>query len=200
VQRDLADTLEAIAREGDAGFYSGATARRIEAGMRKTGLIRREDLAEYRAVLREPLRFAYHGFEVVTMAPPSSGGLAVAQIATLLEQFADGIVERDHRLDADCHRLDPVFVELQPVDQGIVETGLPSPLEIDEIGSEDLPRPRPQQRREGAQSLVLGRGRDRGQDQRRRLGPTADLGDGFSGDGHRQRVRHGFSGALESGA
>jgi gamma-glutamyltranspeptidase/glutathione hydrolase len=87
VQRDLADTLEAIARQGDAGFYSGTTARRIEAAMGKTGLIRREDLSEYRAVLREPLRFGYHGFEVVTMPPPSSGGLAVAQITSLLEQL-----------------------------------------------------------------------------------------------------------------
>jgi gamma-glutamyltranspeptidase/glutathione hydrolase len=87
VQRDLAETLEAIARQGDAGFYAGTTARRIEAAMGKTGLIRSEDLADYRAVLREPLRFAYHGFDVVTMPPPSSGGLAVAQIASLLEQL-----------------------------------------------------------------------------------------------------------------
>jgi len=87
VQRDLANTLEAIARGGDAGFYSGATARRMEAGMGRSGLIRREDLAEYRAVLREPLRFGYHGFEVSTMPPPSSGGLAVAQIASLMEQL-----------------------------------------------------------------------------------------------------------------
>jgi gamma-glutamyltranspeptidase/glutathione hydrolase len=101
VQRDLADTLEAIARHGDAGFYSGATARRLEAAMGKTGLIRREDLSEYRAVLREPLRFGYHGFEVVTMPPPSSGGLAVAQITSLLaqlgaEQLAPGSADELH--------------------------------------------------------------------------------------------------------
>jgi gamma-glutamyltranspeptidase/glutathione hydrolase len=87
VKHDLADTLEANARQGDAGFYSGPTARRIEAAMRKTGLIRREDLSSYRAVIREPLRFPYHGFEVVTMPPPSSGGLAMAQIVSLLEQL-----------------------------------------------------------------------------------------------------------------
>jgi gamma-glutamyltranspeptidase/glutathione hydrolase len=87
VQRDLADTLEAIAHHGDAGFYAGPTARRIESAMGRSGLIRREDLSEYRAVIREPLRFGYHGFEVVTMPPPSSGGLAVAQIAALLEQL-----------------------------------------------------------------------------------------------------------------
>ncbi|HTV23328.1 MAG TPA: gamma-glutamyltransferase [Polyangiaceae bacterium] len=87
VQRDLADTLEAIARQGDAGFYAGPTARKIEAGMGRSGLIRQSDLAEYRAVLREPLRFPYHGFEVATMPPPSSGGLAVAQIVSLLDQL-----------------------------------------------------------------------------------------------------------------
>jgi gamma-glutamyltranspeptidase/glutathione hydrolase len=92
IQKDLADTLEAIARQGDAGFYAGVTARRIEQGMGGTGLIGQRDLAAYRAVIREPLQFVYHGFEVATMPPPSSGGLAVAQILRLLEQLgADGL-------------------------------------------------------------------------------------------------------------
>jgi gamma-glutamyltranspeptidase/glutathione hydrolase len=87
VQKDLADTLEAIARQGDAGFYGGATARRIERGMGSSGLIGQRDLAAYRAVVRQPLQFAYRGFDVATMPPPSSGGLAVAQIVSLLEQL-----------------------------------------------------------------------------------------------------------------
>jgi gamma-glutamyltranspeptidase/glutathione hydrolase len=87
VQKDLAATLEAIAREGDAGFYGGPTARRIEAAMGGRGLIGQSDLSAYQAVVREPLRFNYHGFEVATMPPPSSGGLAVAQIAALLDQL-----------------------------------------------------------------------------------------------------------------
>jgi gamma-glutamyltranspeptidase/glutathione hydrolase len=86
VQTDLANTLERIAREGDAGFYSGPTAQKIEAAMGRDGLIRREDLAEYHAVMRDPLRFTYRGFEGTTMPPPSSGGLAVAQILALFEQ------------------------------------------------------------------------------------------------------------------
>jgi gamma-glutamyltranspeptidase / glutathione hydrolase len=86
-QKDLADTLEAIARQGDAGFYAGPTARRIEAAMGERGLIRERDLSAYRAVVREPLRFGYRGFDVTTMPPPSSGGLAVAQIASLLERL-----------------------------------------------------------------------------------------------------------------
>jgi len=84
VQPELAETLERIARDGDAGFYSGPTAQRIEAAMGTRGLITRQDLAEYRAVLRQPLRFGYRGFDVETMPPPSSGGLAVAQLSSLL--------------------------------------------------------------------------------------------------------------------
>jgi gamma-glutamyltranspeptidase/glutathione hydrolase len=87
VQEDLANTLEAIAHQGDAGFYAGPTALRIQAAMGSAGLIGVGDLSEYRAVVREPLRFGYHGFDVATMPPPSSGGLAVAQIAGLLEQL-----------------------------------------------------------------------------------------------------------------
>jgi gamma-glutamyltranspeptidase/glutathione hydrolase len=87
IQKDLADTLEAIARQGDEGFYAGPTARRIQAAMGERGLIRESDLSAYQAVLREPLRFGYHGFDVATMPPPSSGGLAVAQIASLLGQL-----------------------------------------------------------------------------------------------------------------
>jgi gamma-glutamyltranspeptidase / glutathione hydrolase len=89
LQTDLADTLERIAREGDAGFYTGPTAEKIEAAMGREGLIRRADLAAYRAVLREPLRFSYRGFDGATMPPPSSGGLAVAQILALFEQAGD---------------------------------------------------------------------------------------------------------------
>lgn len=87
VQHDLANTLEAIAHEGDAGFYAGPTALRIQAAMGRAGLIDTADLSEYRAIVREPLRFGYHGFDVATMPPPSSGGLAVAQIASLLERL-----------------------------------------------------------------------------------------------------------------
>jgi gamma-glutamyltranspeptidase/glutathione hydrolase len=98
VQRDLADTLEAIARDGDAGFYAGTTARRLSVAMGSAGLITLDDLASYRAVIREPLRFDYRGFQVATMPPPSSGGLAVAQIALLLEHLG---VERTEAGSAD---------------------------------------------------------------------------------------------------
>jgi gamma-glutamyltranspeptidase/glutathione hydrolase len=87
VQKDLADTLERIAREGDAGFYAGPTAQKLARAMGDDGLISEQDLATYRAVVREPLGFQYRGLDVATMPPPSSGGLAVAQILAVLEQL-----------------------------------------------------------------------------------------------------------------
>jgi gamma-glutamyltranspeptidase/glutathione hydrolase len=87
VQHDLAETLERIQRHGDAGFYAGATARALILAMGSTGLIRQRDLGSYRAILREPLGFAYRGFDVATMPPPSSGGVAVAMILLGLESL-----------------------------------------------------------------------------------------------------------------
>ena len=88
VQAELAETFRRIAAEGADGFYRGRTAELIEAEMRRGGgLIDREDLAAYRAVWREPLRFAYRGHEVISMPPPSSGGATLAQMLNILEGY-----------------------------------------------------------------------------------------------------------------
>jgi gamma-glutamyltranspeptidase/glutathione hydrolase len=87
VQAELAVTLERIARDGDIGFYAGPTALAIVQAMGSTGLIGEQDLRDYRAVVREPLRFSYRGYEVTTMPPPSSGGVAIAQILLSLERL-----------------------------------------------------------------------------------------------------------------
>jgi gamma-glutamyltranspeptidase/glutathione hydrolase len=80
-QPALATTLEAIARQGDPGFYAGETAARFEHAMRAHGgLVTAADLAGYRAKVREPLRIAYRGLEVLTMPPPSMGGIALASM------------------------------------------------------------------------------------------------------------------------
>lgn len=85
---DYARTLELIAREGADGFYRGAYARRLVAGVRKAGGIWTErDLAEYRVVEREPIRIRHRGFEIVTAPPPSSGGVALATILNVLEGY-----------------------------------------------------------------------------------------------------------------
>jgi len=87
VQRDLADTLDAIATRGADGFYGGRFAKALTAACAAHGCdVTAADLAKYRAKEREPLRFAWRGFEVETMPPPSMGGLVVAQILLDLER------------------------------------------------------------------------------------------------------------------
>ncbi len=76
-QPDLADTLKRIQKNGKDGFYRGETARLIADFMRKNGgIITLEDLEKYQAFEREPIRGTYRGYEIVSMPPPSSGGLA----------------------------------------------------------------------------------------------------------------------------
>ena len=85
-QPDLAQTLEAIAHQGAKGFYSGAVAQAIAATMQKYhGLITEEDLARYRPILRQPLVGHFRGYEVVSVPPPSSGGVAVIEMLNILE-------------------------------------------------------------------------------------------------------------------
>jgi gamma-glutamyltranspeptidase/glutathione hydrolase len=85
VQPQLAETLERIAADW-RDFYRGETARLIAAEMRRGGgLITMEDLAAYRAVWREPIRFHYRGFAITSAPLPSSGGVILAQILQILE-------------------------------------------------------------------------------------------------------------------
>jgi len=90
-QADLSATLRRIERSGAKEFYSGKTAELIAAEMAANGgLITRADLAAYRAVEREPLRGHYRGYEIITMAPPSSGGVAILQMLDMLESHDVG--------------------------------------------------------------------------------------------------------------
>ena len=78
VQKDLAKTLQRIADNGTKGFYEGETADLIEKDMKKNGgLITKEDLKNYEVVWRQPVRGTYRGYEIISMAPPSSGGTDV---------------------------------------------------------------------------------------------------------------------------
>jgi gamma-glutamyltranspeptidase/glutathione hydrolase len=88
VQSDLAESLQLIAVEGADAFYRGAIADKIAAEMeRGGGLIDKASLAAYQPVVREPLRGHYRGYEVVTMPPPSSGGVHLIQMLNVLSQF-----------------------------------------------------------------------------------------------------------------
>ncbi len=85
-QPELAATLRRIATEGADGFYGGETARLIVEEMRRGGgLITLEDLAGYRAVWRAPVTGVYHGLRVVSMGPPSSGGVGLIELLQMLE-------------------------------------------------------------------------------------------------------------------
>lgn len=87
-QPELAATLRRIAEDGPAGFYEGVTAKRVVEEMRRGGgLITHEDLRAYRPVMREPVRERIGDLEVVSMPPPSSGGVALIQMLKMARLF-----------------------------------------------------------------------------------------------------------------
>lgn len=91
VQKDLAETLAIIARDGPRGFYEGEIARKIVAAVNGDhGRMTLEDFQTYRALERAVVRGTYRGREIVSMPPPSSGGVHVIQILNLLEGFELG--------------------------------------------------------------------------------------------------------------
>ncbi|RAX58691.1 gamma-glutamyltransferase [Helicobacter monodelphidis] len=86
VQKDLARTLKLIAKQGSDAFYKGEIADLIEADMKKNhGIITKEDLAQYKVSWRTPVKGTYRGYDIVSMPPPSSGGVHVIQILNVLE-------------------------------------------------------------------------------------------------------------------
>ena len=85
---DLARTLARIRDQGRDGFYRGETARLIAEEMRRNGgLITEADLAGYVAKERAPIRGTYRGYEIISMPPPSSGGVALVEMLNILEGY-----------------------------------------------------------------------------------------------------------------
>ena len=85
---DLAWVLEQIAERGAEGFYSGPVAERLVKGVRDAGGIwTLEDFAAYKVKERDPIRTMYGDYELVTAPPPSSGGVAIAEILNILEPY-----------------------------------------------------------------------------------------------------------------
>lgn len=126
VQADLARTLERIARNGRNGFYGGETADFIIQDMKKNGgVMELSDLKDYRSEWRTPLQFTFRDRSIVTMPPPSAGGVTLQQIAKMVEKApletmrygsADGIhlmVEAMRRAYADRNYFlgDPAFIK-----------------------------------------------------------------------------------------
>jgi gamma-glutamyltranspeptidase/glutathione hydrolase len=125
-QEDLARTLERIRDHGWAGFYAGETAALLLAEMGRGGIITQADLDGYAAVWREPLRGTYKGLGIITMPPPSSGGIVLLQMLAMVEDFPLGqwgpdapatihcMVEVERRAFADRAEYlgDPDFVKI----------------------------------------------------------------------------------------
>jgi gamma-glutamyltranspeptidase/glutathione hydrolase len=88
VQSELAKTLKIIAKNGVKGFYEGQVANKIAQDMRdRGGLISTQDLQNYRPVWRKPIKGNFEEYEIVTMGPPSSGGIHIIQMLNILENF-----------------------------------------------------------------------------------------------------------------
>lgn len=126
----LANTLTNIAKNGRAEFYDGETGKKmIDFLKKKGGIITQADLDAYEAVWREPLVFNYKNVKLISMAPPSSGGICLAQILQMVEPFPlseyghnsqkyiQVMVEAEKRAYADRSEYlgDPDFVDM-PVD------------------------------------------------------------------------------------
>jgi gamma-glutamyltranspeptidase/glutathione hydrolase len=88
IQADLAASLEAIAQDGPRAFYHGAIAEKIVAAVRgASGLMTLDDLKTYRPVMRTPVRGTYRDYQIVSMPPPSSGGVHLIEMLNVLEGY-----------------------------------------------------------------------------------------------------------------
>ncbi len=128
IQKDLSSVLSRIQKKGRKGFYSGKVARRLVKDINKEneGIISRKDLADYHAQWRETITENYKNYKIITMAPPSSGGIALVQLLRLTEPFplrrwgwhSDStiqvMIEAERRVYADRAKFlgDPDFVKV----------------------------------------------------------------------------------------
>ena len=88
IQPELAKTLKTVAAKGAKGFYEGRVAELITAEMAANGgLITKEDLRNYRAAVRRPVKGTYRGYDIYSMSPPSSGGVHIVEILNILEGY-----------------------------------------------------------------------------------------------------------------
>ena len=127
VQGDLANTLELILKKKAKGFYKGQTARNIVKEMKaQNGIISKKDLRHYQAVWRTPIKSQYKNYQIIGMPPPSSGGVALAQLLQMVAPYSlknwgptsdstiQVMVEAERRVYADRSKWlgDPDFVKV----------------------------------------------------------------------------------------
>ncbi|HKG33112.1 MAG TPA: gamma-glutamyltransferase [Gemmatimonadales bacterium] len=129
-QPELGATLEAIRDSGAAGFYRGRVAELLVAEMRRGGgIISPRDLAEYRAIWREPIEITYRGYTIYSMPPASSGGVTMGEILNIMEGFnplppfgSAALIHREAEAmrraftDRNTYLGDPAFVR-NPIDR-----------------------------------------------------------------------------------
>ncbi|UZO79859.1 gamma-glutamyltransferase [Aquimarina sp. ERC-38] len=126
----LAKTLQRIAQHGKDEFYTGTTAKKLVSYLnQRGGIITLQDLAEYEAVWRDPVQFSYKDLDIISMGPPSSGGVTLGQIMKMIEPYPFNkseaydlktlqvIIEAERRAYADRNHYlgDPDFVTI-PID------------------------------------------------------------------------------------
>src|SRR5690349_12327902 len=112
LQPDLAITLRAIAHDGPRGFYEGPVAEKIVASVRKAGgIITVDDLKNYRAILRAPVRGRYRGYDIVSMPPPSSGGVHLIELLNILEGYNVAKLNREQSLHVMIEALKRVYAD-----------------------------------------------------------------------------------------
>ncbi len=96
-QRQLANTLRLISRQGHKGFYQGSVARKLVDAVRSAGGIwTLEDLKNYKIVERQPIVFQYRGIKVTSASLPSSGGIVLAEIFNMLEILSPAKQKKAH--------------------------------------------------------------------------------------------------------
>ena len=87
-QKELANTLKQIATQGPKAFYEGKIARNIVSKIKKVkGIMTLQDLKNYRAKFRKPIEVKYHDYKVISMPPPSSGGIALGQLLKIVQNY-----------------------------------------------------------------------------------------------------------------
>jgi gamma-glutamyltranspeptidase/glutathione hydrolase len=112
IQKELAGTLHRIAEHGRDGFYKGETARLVVEEMKRgEGLITLDDLARYEAKVRTPVEGTYKGLRIVSMPPPSSGGIALLQLLGMMEPFDVKKVHSDRHVHVVCEIEKRVFAD-----------------------------------------------------------------------------------------
>ena len=131
IQTDLANTLALILKKKAKGFYTGKTASLIVGEMKaQNGLISKQDLKDYQAVWRTPIKSQYKNYQIIGMPPPSSGGVALAQLLQMVAPYSlnnwgpnsdstiQVMVEAERRVYADRAKWlgDPDFVKV-PVNE-----------------------------------------------------------------------------------